>query len=482
VTGRTGAPRIAATSRYPESVRDEHVASFAGNPVNARSVSWGAAGDTGDRNSEVWRIMRASVFSDACLLASIVSRPMRRGSISRRGSRYAARVASVPMLRWLHGATAVVAASVVVLAGGEAMAAATAPEWTPPTEIAVASDALNEPIAIADTSGAVNLFFADGPAPREPTTVLRYQRWERGRWSELQTLLASADNRALLNPALALDERGWLHAVYGGPQWRRIEYRRVPLVEINDPHAWTHPQVLSASAGMHSAVATAPGGLVYVMNATYEHHVSFHYSEDSGGTWSSPTRVSNLDVSVQACDDPRLSVDGRGRVHAVWTQYHLPSGWPPAGVYFSRSDDGGRTWRAAQQIAGEGNGRIAVIAHDTGQVHLVWSTTDGERMHVWSGDGGETWSTPSPVGEGIRGAVTRGLALAFDSAGTLHLVAGIGGLGGGEPLVETTWNGTAWSEPQSVSRGEAEQTVGLPSLAALICCTWAGASKERTSQ
>lgn len=110
------------------------------------------------------------------------------------------------------------------VAAGEVTAAPIAPAWSPPAEIAVANDALTEPIAIADVSGAVNLFFADGPPARGPTTLLRYRRLAQGRWSEPATLLASVDNAELLNPALALDERGWLHAVYCG----RTPATRIP--------------------------------------------------------------------------------------------------------------------------------------------------------------------------------------------------------------------------------------------------------------
>lgn len=193
----------------------------------------------------------------------------------------------------------------------------------------------------------------------------------------------------------------------------------------------------------------------------------FARSSDGGRTWSAPLRLSDLDAAKIACDNPYLSVDARGRLHAVWTQFRLPIGWPPVGSYYRRSDDGGRTWLPGREVAGEGNGQISVIARGADEVHLVWTAVDtGDRMHSRSPDGGTTWSPPLAIGNGVRGAFTRGLALAFDGGGGLHLVTSTGDLGGEQPIVHTVWDGTAWAEPERISaRVAGARPKGLPSLA-----------------
>ena len=366
---------------------------------------------------------------------------------------------------WRAAAVLAVVVGTAASGRGSADRSATQPSWSVPAIVAHADDGLAETIVLADPSDAVHLFFADGQSTTKQTTALRYARWQDGRWSEPTTLMAPRGGAPFVHPALALDERGWLHAVYGGRRGGRIAYQRVHLSEITDEKAWTGVTTLSDAVGLHAAIATASGGAVYVLYATHSHDLSFNRSDDGGRTWSAPERLSELDPAQLACDDPRIAVDGRGRLHVVWTQFHLPQGWPPAGVYYRRSDDAGQTWQPVRLVAGEDNGRITVVAHGLDEVHLAWSVAEtGERMHEWSGDGGTTWSAARPISR-LRGAVSRALALAFDSNGTLHLVAGVGGAGSGGPIVHTWWNGIAWSDPRPVAQGVAQRSVGLPSLA-----------------
>lgn len=370
---------------------------------------------------------------------------------------------------WRAANAVVLVASVALTAvGGASVIASTAPSWSAPAAVAATDEGLIEPIVLPDSSGAVHLFFADGTSrPGGPTTALRYARWVEGRWSEPATLLAPGPGASLSYPALAIDERGWLHAVYAGPRWGRIEHRRVHLSAITDAKAWSRPTTLSQSSGLHSTVQAGPGQQVYVLYASNDRNVFFHRSDDAGRTWSKPLALADLDPAQEACDGPHLAVDARGRLHAVWTQFRLPKGWPPTGVYYRRSVDGGRTWLPARQVAGEGSERINVVAHGAGAVHLTWSAgATADRMHQRSDDGGATWGAPLPVGNRVRGAGLHTQALGFDSGGTLHLVTSVGGPGDHDRIVHVTWDGTAWSEPQLISAGAVgTESVGLPSLA-----------------
>lgn len=350
----------------------------------------------------------------------------------------------------------------------DATPTASASSWSTPLVVTAVDAALPEPILLSDSSGAVHLFFADeGSGPGGRTSVLRYARWAGGQWSEPRTVLTSEEKGAIVNPALTLDERGWLHAVYGGRRWGRLEYRRVHLSELFDEGAWTIQDVLSSAGVLHSAIAFGPGRRLFIVYASFAHQVFFHGSDDGGRSWTEPRRLSDVDPKQEACDDPRLAVDARGRLHALWTQFKLPRGWPPNGTYHRISDDDGLTWGAVRRVSGTGTGRINIAAHGD-ELHLVWNDAERrQRLHQWSGDGGVTWSVAAPI-PGLRGSSTRALAMVFDEAGTLHLVTSLGGPGGVEPVVHTTWRSdrAAWSEPERLSQGMVgAESTGWPALA-----------------
>ena len=132
------------------------------------------------------------------------------------------------------------------------------------------------------------------------------------------------------------------------------------------------------------------------------------------------------------------------------------------------SDDGGLTWGEVRQLSGLGTGRVNIAARGDDELHLVWNDAESrERLHQWSTDGGATWSAAAAIA-GLRGASSRALAMVFDAAGTLHLVSSLGGPGGVEPIVHTTWRSdrAAWSVPERISRGMVgAQPNGLPALA-----------------
>lgn len=147
---------------------------------------------------------------------------------------------------------------------------------------------------------------------------------------------------------------------------------------------------------------------------------------------------------------PRLAVDGRGRVHAVWTVMPFPGRF----VTYARSDDGGDTCNEPQVIDsadrvdyadGYGPIFIDVETHGEDGVHLIWDGAPTvERNHVWSCDGGNTWSAPSLLIPEITGAGRSGWNdMVVDSASTLHAVAL-------KQPWHASWSGGMWSRSTDI--------------------------------
>jgi predicted neuraminidase len=117
-------------------------------------------------------------------------------------------------------------------------------------------------------------------------------------------------------------------------------------------------------------------------------------SDDAGKTWSKPVRLPEgilgpiKNKPVQLANGDILSptsLEGKG-------------GWR---VYFERSTDGGKTWKATPFVNdGKTIGAIqpSLLIHPDGKLQSVGRTKDGKLFEVWSGDGGITWGTMTLTG------------------------------------------------------------------------------------
>ncbi len=352
--------------------------------------------------------------------------------------------------------------------GALAAAVSGAEVWTHPMALATADRLLTSPSVLTDSTGGVHAFFVAGENYSASNAIMYTHRRGAGSWSEPLTVMQPEDGRPLAAPAMALDTRGWLQVVYNGPHSGQIEHRRVQLSQVTDPAAWSRPTRLSAGGGLSSAIVASRYRQVHLLYASRKHQVFYRRSDDDGATWSDAIQVSAADPQRQACAGTRLTVDGRGRLHAVWMQAQLPHGWPPAGVFYSRSLDAGQTWSPPRQLSGDNYADVNVATLGDDQVHIVWGAVAsvGDRLHQWSRDGGQTWSAAQIVSDQIRGGITGFPGLAVDSSGTLHLVTSVDGPGGVERIFHLTWQGGAWSEPQFISSGtEAVDSVEFPALA-----------------
>lgn len=364
-------------------------------------------------------------------------------------------------------------ALLALLVGGSTAAwageAGREPAWSAPHAVYRTDVPLRGPELIADSSGALHLFFAmrrGTAAHRLPDSLMYARRAASGDWSATECVLVDPDDGPLDDPAVALDARGFLHVTYSGTNGV-LMYHRVHLSEITQPTAWAVPQRLSGRGVFSSDVLSVGERTLHLAYASRSGDVLYRRSDDGGRNWSAAVQLSAIDPEREASAAPRLAIDRAGHIHAIWSQHALPKGWPPLGGYYSRSEDGGATWSPPEQFVGERFGWGNIAAGPDGSVHIVWDALAvvGDRLHQWSEDG-RTWSGPQQVSGRIRGGWTGPPGLAFDSAGTLHLITSVDGPKSVERIFHLTWDGQAWSRPELLSGGTAAiDSVEFPALA-----------------
>jgi len=136
-----------------------------------------------------------------------------------------------------------------------------------------------------------------------------------------------------------------------------------------------------------TAVATAPGGTVYVawrhIYPTNLRDIAVARSSDGGKTFSAPVRVSEDGWQIAGCPDdgPALAVDESGTLHLVWpTMVGGADRAAVKGIFYSSSTDGGRTFAPRQRIDEEGTGAAhPQIAAGAGRVAIVWDEAGATR-------------------------------------------------------------------------------------------------------
>ncbi len=159
--------------------------------------------------------------------------------------------------------------------------------------------------------------------------------------------------------------------------------------------------------------------------------ILFSRSEDGGRNFSEPKNLSNSPagagkgrLSREMWDNGSLDIAiGPGEdVYVAWTEYE-------GGLWFRRSDDGGRSFSEAEAIVASGTSAPArapsLAASDEGDVFLAWTTgeDDAADIHlVRSNNRGQSFGAPRRVSESDGHSDTPSLAL--DGEGTLHLAYG----------------------------------------------------------
>lgn len=164
-----------------------------------------------------------------------------------------------------------------------------------------------------------------------------------------------------------------------------------------------------------------------------------------------PAHAVALDPTVGFFEAPQVVRSGES-VHAV--------GWQPTSagirtIYYSRSDDGGRTWPVRESMISVANQRgLISLAADGDDVHIGFDPGNWMPHVVSSRDRGNTWQPPAAIGgQGFGTTAPTPTVRAFGARVNALWFAEVGGLGRVLWSARSLDRGVTWGQPQRIDGG-----------------------------
>jgi hypothetical protein len=201
---------------------------------------------------------------------------------------------------------------------------------------------------------------------------------------------------------------GWIeHPAEGSPNVRLA--RALPGQPF-EPSVQVNKGLVSSSCECCTIDLTVVGedqvAVTYMGNLSYVRDLYVSCSKDGGLTFAEPVQVNEGHWFEPACptSGPRIESDSEGNLHVVWLDRHDFA--PQAGIYYTRSTDGGATFGLPVQLNDQGAfGHPNLALTTDGAIHVVWehynSGTSALNLdYAFSTDGGTTFSPPCALGGG----------------------------------------------------------------------------------
>lgn len=323
-------------------------------------------------------------------------------------------------------------------------------DWSTPILLFETEDKarLHTPIAVADRSGQVHVFWSvDSPA-ESIIQEIYYSRWDGQAWSNAIDVVSLPE---AASPSATADPYGNIHLLWSGPLGS-LQTSSVPSSEATSAHGWKDPVNLGISNRTAAIVSDRTGTIHVAYPGVANTGVYYVFSDDGGATWSAPINAAPTSDETTSADYLDLAVDSGGDLHIVWTEFRLPTGWPPIGVYHAKSQDAGQTWLEPIELAGEGYDQISIAIAKDSTIHVAWNGMAGVggRYHRWSSNGGRKWSEISVVVPPGQCGTEGPPQLVVDSAGMPHMLTtcNVGAF-------YSYWQDRQWTEPINISGEEA---------------------------
>jgi hypothetical protein len=253
----------------------------------------------------------------------------------------------------------------------------------------------------------------------------------------------------------------------------------LPINLSNDLETSRYAAIVADNSGTIHVVwlSTEPAG-------SEENKSAFLYMHKSGMNWSVPVDIFFSDGNA-GLSPPRMVIDQENNLHIVWKEN--------AQIWYSQAPAVGAgsaaNWKTPVIIGFRANNMVDpdIAVDHSGNLSIIFAIGSGQGgniYHTISRDGGENWSRPEPVLNGLEDfEAINDIQLAVDAEGGLHIVWTESDLLTGFPPVGVRYahlleEGGIWSQPVEV-----DGPFGLSGLITvgedIVHWVWSGTADQR---
>jgi hypothetical protein len=317
-------------------------------------------------------------------------------------------------------------------------------EWPSPINFSKQRDSFSwAPVLTCDQYHNTHAFWVEQEPQRN---VIFTSSYLGDHWSEPNDILLTNGVR-FLNNSISRDNYAyltWVNYVKGS-----LFFAKTHLAHVSDPRKWVGPDIITDDVDSVGMAVDSKNTIHIVYSTSDEdnlkHETFYIYSSDHGQNWSPPTSIWKYPATVPSAIDLVLKIDPQDHLYIAYTLGSFTYGkYREVGLL--RSLDTGRTWIIPNKIISSttppGVAVANVYAFGNNEVHLTYDIP--ERMHMWSKDGGVTWSKPELIVD--LGAAFGGYnQLAKDSLGKIHVITAVA-----DGVYHAEWDGMKWGIAEKI--------------------------------
>jgi len=354
-----------------------------------------------------------------------------------------------------------------------------APEFKPAQELSVAGDVGTAPMFAVAPSGTEAAAWVS--APNGGTDGRLYVAVNGGTPVELRDTLGPIEPHGESPPKLAWSNDGALNALYVVTRLepgRRFPAAALRFVRSTDGgKSWSAPVSVTddSTFGSHNfqALYAARDGALYASwldGRAGKSAVFMTRSTDGGKTWSTNERV-EADGEACPCCRTNMASAPDGSLYLSWRKVYSGN---VRDIVVAKSTDHGSTWQAPVRAHADNwvfdgcpHAGPSLQVDDKGRVHIAWWTGKQGAAGVWyarSDDGGRTFGTPVALGVAEFSQPAH-VQLALGGQDRLIAAWDDGTLKTPRIVVRTSKDGgTSWSPTATIS--DSGSVAGFPVIAA----------------